>query len=62
MALPESKPKKLPEDTEFFAQAEFLMASDHRDLFVHSLGDDLGGRTGPGILVQIENYTPESVS
>ena len=41
MASPESKPKELPENTEFFVQAEFLIASDHRDLFVHSLGDDL---------------------
>jgi hypothetical protein len=32
---------ELPEDFEFFVQAEFLVASDHRDLFAHSLGDDL---------------------
>jgi hypothetical protein len=32
---------ELPEDSEFFVQAEFLVASDHRDLFAHGLGDDL---------------------
>jgi hypothetical protein len=32
---------ELPEDFEFFVQAEFLVASDHRDLFAHGLGDDL---------------------
>jgi len=34
-------PKDLPEDSEVFVQAEFLVTSDHRDLFAHSLGDDL---------------------
>jgi len=37
----ETKPKKLPEDFEFFIHAEFLVASDHRDLFAHGLGNDL---------------------
>jgi hypothetical protein len=37
----ETKPTELPEDFEIFVQAEFLVASDHRDLFAHSLGDDL---------------------
>ena len=37
----ETKPKELPEDFEIFVQAEFLVASDHRDLFAHSLGNDL---------------------
>lgn len=31
----------LPEDFEIFVQAEPLVASDHRDLFAQSLGDDL---------------------
>ena len=31
----------LPKDFEFFVQAKFLVASDHRDLFAHGLGDDL---------------------
>ena len=37
----ETKPKELPEDFEFFVQAEFLVASDHRNFFAHRLGDDL---------------------
>jgi len=37
----ETKPKELPKDFEFFVQAEFLVASDHRNLFAHGLGDDL---------------------
>ena len=41
MASLETKPKQLPEDFEIFVQAEFLVASDHRDLFAQSLGDDL---------------------
>ena len=41
MASLATKLKELPEDFEFFVQAEFLVASDHRDLFAHSLGDDL---------------------
>src|SRR5258706_8891575 len=41
IALLETKPKELPEDFEIFVQAEFLVASDHRDLFAHSLGNDL---------------------
>ena len=41
MASLASKLKELPEDFEFFVHAEFLVASDHRDLFAHSLGDDL---------------------
>ena len=41
MASLETKPKELPEDFEIFVQAEFLVASDHRDLFAHSLGNDL---------------------
>ena len=35
------QPKELPEDFEIFVQTEFLVASDHRDLFAHSLGNDL---------------------
>jgi hypothetical protein len=41
MASLETKPKELPQDFEIFVQAEFLVASDHRDLFAHSLGNDL---------------------
>ena len=37
----ETKPKELPEDFEIFVQAEFLVASNHRDLFANSLGNDL---------------------
>lgn len=35
------KPKELPEDFEFFVQAEFLVAGDRWDLFAHALGSDL---------------------
>src|ERR1700675_668147 len=35
------KSEKLPKDLETFVQAEFLIASHHRDLFRQSLGDDL---------------------
>src|SRR6202171_6444188 len=41
--------EKLPKNLETFVQAEFLIASHHRDLFRQSLGDDL---TVEGILVQ----------
>lgn len=41
MPPPESNPRELPEDSEFFVQAEFPITSDHRDLFAHNLGDDL---------------------
>ncbi|MGC1968961.1 MAG: hypothetical protein WA673_21045, partial [Candidatus Acidiferrales bacterium] len=41
MASLETKPKELPEDLEIFVQTEFLVASNHRDLFAHSLGNDL---------------------
>jgi len=37
----ETEPKELPEDLEIFVQAEFLVASDHRDLFAHGPGNDL---------------------
>src|ERR1700675_3932222 len=43
------KSEKLPKDLETFVQAEFLIASHHRDLFRQSLGDDL---TVEGIRVQ----------
>ena len=43
------KSDKLPKDLETFVQAEFLIASHHRDLFRQSLGDDL---TVEGIRVQ----------
>src|ERR1700693_1781533 len=43
------KSEKLPKDLETFVQAEFLIASHHRDLFRHRLGDDL---TVEGICVQ----------
>src|SRR6267378_3278842 len=43
------KSEKLPKDLETFVQAEFLIASHHRDLFRQSLGDDL---TAEGIRVQ----------
>ena len=43
------KSEKLPKDLETFVQAEFLIASHHRDLFRQSLGDDL---TVEGICVQ----------
>jgi hypothetical protein len=32
---------ELPKDLETGVQAEFFVASHHRDLFVQSLGDDL---------------------
>ena len=35
------KSEKLPKDLETFVQAEFLIASHHRDLFRQSLGNDL---------------------
>jgi len=35
------KSDKLPKDIETLVQAEFLIASHHRDLFRQSLGDDL---------------------
>ena len=41
MASLKTKPEELPEDFEIFVQAESLVASDHRDLFAHSLGNDL---------------------
>jgi hypothetical protein len=37
----ESKPRELSEDAEFFVQAQFLIASDHRDLSHTALSDDL---------------------
>jgi len=43
------QPDKLPKDLETFVQAEFLIASHHRDLFRQSLCDDL---TIEGIRVQ----------
>jgi hypothetical protein len=43
------KSEKLPKDLETFVQAEFLIASHHRNLFRQSLGDDL---TVEGIRVQ----------
>jgi hypothetical protein len=43
------KSDKLPKDLETFVQAEFLIASHHRDLFPQSLCDDL---TVEGIRVQ----------
>ena len=41
MASLETKPKELPEDFEIFVQAEFLVAGHHRDLFAHSLSNNL---------------------
>jgi hypothetical protein len=41
MASPDSKLSNYQRTQSSFVQAEFFVTSDHRDLFAHSLGDDL---------------------
>jgi hypothetical protein len=54
MASLETKPKQLPENFEIFVQAEFLVASDHRDFFAQCLGDDLAVERVRMVWLEIE--------